>query len=236
MGFSSLDIHSCVMGFCWGSYVSVLYIFLCSWFVVNIFFCKIYIRVYVVFSLVLFSLVSLLFSGIDHLDEDLKVMAKKKSLLVGTIREFMGVTILEKTRKGNDVEGSGANIDSGSVSRLEPDSLVQEVGENPEEHPLQKKKLRRKDGSHPNHLAKESVAKRAEEKRLVESEGVPGLGEIDETTFQEYESSLLDIPSDKEKYYYLGLGYDDAFKRMIMTWGLVMLLHLSLLYLFLVVP
>ena len=51
--------------------------------------------------------------------------------------------------------------------------------------------------------------------------GVAGLGEIDEKRLQEYESSLLEIPTDEEKDYYLGLGYDEAFRKMMMTWGVV---------------
>ena len=45
--------------------------------------------------------------------------------------------------------------------------------------------------------------------------------EIDEERLQEYESSLLNISSEKEKDYYQGIDYDEAFQRMIMSWGVV---------------
>ena len=59
-------------------------------------------------------------------------------------------------------------------------------------------------------------------------EGVAGLVKIREDRLQEYESSLLDIPSDQEKDYFLGLGYDEAFRQMIMSWGVVRISVLAL--------
>ena len=54
-----------------------------------------------------------------------------------------------------------------------------------------------------------------------DSEGVAGLVEIWEERLQEYESFLLDIPSDKWKDYFLDIGYDEAFRQMIMSLGVV---------------
>ena len=111
-----------------------------------------------------------------------------------------------------------------SVSISDPVGDVAE--EIRDEAPLQKKKrLRKSDGSEPSYIAKETAVEKARGKRVVvETAGVAGLGEIDEQRLQEYESSLLDISTDKEKDYYLGLGYDEAFRKMVMSWGVVRLL------------
>ena len=102
--------------------------------------------------------------------------------------------------------------------------------------PLQRKKkrLRMADGSEPSYVAKANAEERARGKKPCSgTEVVAGLGEIDEKRLQEYESSLLDIPTDEEKDYYLGLGYDEAFRKMMMTWGVVSISYLYFSFIFL---
>ena len=80
-------------------------------------------------------------------------------------------------------------------------------------------------GPEPSYISKENAEESARGKKPCSgTEVVAGLGEIDEKRLQEYESSLLDIPTDEEKDYYLGLGYDEAFRKMMMTWGVVSIL------------
>ena len=79
--------------------------------------------------------------------------------------------------------------------------------------------------------AQESAEERARGKKLASDlEGVPGLVKIHEDRLQEYESSLLDIPTDREKDYFQGLGYDEAFRQMMMSWGVVRVFCLWFLF------
>ena len=65
----------------------------------------------------------------------------------------------------------------------------------------------------------ESAQARAARKKAIGVEGVIGLVEVDQVRLQEYESSLLNISNDSEKEYYLWIGYNEAFRKMVMSWG-----------------
>ena len=151
-------------------------------------------------------------------------MVKKNLAFAREVRAIGGVHALEKKKPA--AEGGNRPVvrqerASPVVSTQVPP--VEVAPEDREEAPLQRKKrLRRADGSEPTYVATEAAVEKARGKRPCSGvPGVPGLGEIDEGRLQEYESSLLDIPTDEEKNYYLGLGYDEAFRRMMMTWGVV---------------
>ena len=93
----------------------------------------------------------------------------------------------------------------------------------PEVVPLQtKNRLRTSSGGLPSYRAQESAEERAQGKKPAsDPEKFFGLVKVREDRLQEYESSLLDIPTDREKDYFQGLGYDEAFRQMMMSWGVV---------------
>ena len=172
------------------------------------------------------------FTGIDRIDPDTKAMVKKNSVMAREMRAIGGIHALERKKVGAEAVGSATVV--AEVTRKKPpvavsDDAPDEVEIREEAPLLSKKRLRTASRELPSYRSRESAADRAQGKKLVpDSEGPPGLVEIWEDKLQEYESFLLDIPSDKEKDYFLGLGYDEAFRQMIMSWGVVRIYVLAL--------
>ena len=153
-------------------------------------------------------------------------MAKKNNAMSREMRAIGGIHALEKKRTPPAVGGSDAAA-AEAAKKKKPAVAVTEnppdAEEVPEVAPLQtKKRLRTSSGGLPSYRVQESAEERAQGKKPAsDPEEFVGLVKVREDRLQEYESSLLDIPTDREKDYFQGLGYDEAFRQMMMSWGVV---------------
>ena len=153
-------------------------------------------------------------------------MVNKNSAMAREMRAIGGIHALDR-KKAPAAEGGSGAAAAEARKKKQPVKVISDDApdavEVPEAVPLQsKKRLRMASGGPPSYRAPESAEERARGKKPAsDPEGVAGVVQIQEDRLQEYESSLLDIPTDREKDYFRGLGYDEAFRQMIMSWGVV---------------